>query len=87
MGSNLLISSLSFQEQIEIITDKPHLNLMKHLVSCKDKYFPYNYVEKQKLLNKFCFCLVCWNSEFSRNQVLLQCLTFSYSKVLKCASF
>lgn len=49
MGSNLLISSLSFQEQIEIITDKPHFNLMKHLVSCKDKYFPYNYVEKREV--------------------------------------
>lgn len=30
-GKESLISCLSFQEQIEIITDKPHLSLMRHL--------------------------------------------------------
>lgn len=46
MGSNLLISSLSFQELIEIITDKPRHSLMKYLGNWTDTYLPRNYEEK-----------------------------------------
>lgn len=45
-GSNLSISSVCFQEQIKITTDKPHLILMKHLGIWEDSCFTHNYAVK-----------------------------------------